>query len=374
MKIENVELHQVELPFLHPFESSRGTIFNKTCIIISVHSEGITGYGECSAEAGPWYSDETVVTAWHILGEFLIPQVIGQDINSIKEAVQKFSPIRGNRMAKAGIENAFWDLFAKAGSVSLSNMMGGVRDKIPVGVSIGIQPSLDKLLEVVENYLADGYRRIKLKIKPGWDIDVIRAVRERWEDLLLQVDANCAYTMEQIQIFMELDQFNLLLIEEPLNSEDLSEHSKLQGFIKTPVCLDESIYSFEQAKLALKLNACKVINIKPGRVGGFTSAIKIHDLCKEKGIPVWCGGMYETNIGRAGNVALASLSNFTLPGDISASSRYFKEDIAIPDFVLNCDSTLTVPSNPGIGVDMEYNKLLQYRVKNQSFLNKKFTY
>jgi len=370
MKIEKIELHHVELPFLHPFESSRGITFNKTCIIISVHSGGITGYGECSAEAGPWYSAETIVTAWHILEEFLIPQVIGQDINTIEEVVQKFSPIRGNRMAKAGLENAFWDLFAKAGSVSLSKMMGGVRDKIPVGVSIGIQPSINKLLEVIEKFLADGYRRIKIKIKPGWDFEVIRSVRERWHDILLQVDANSAYTLEQIKIFKELDQFNLLLIEQPLNYEDISGHSKLQALIKTPLCLDESIYSLERAILALELNACKVINIKPGRVGGFITAIKIHDLCKGKGIPVWCGGMYETNIGRAGNVALASLSNFTLPGDISASSRYFKEDIALPDFILNNDSTITVPSMPGIGVDIKYNKLLRYRIKHQSFPNK----
>jgi O-succinylbenzoate synthase len=367
MKIESVELHHVELPFLHPFESSRGIAFNKTCIIISVHSEGITGYGECAAEAGPWYSEETVATAWHILEEFLIPQVIGKDMNSIEEVMQKFSPVRGNRMAKAGLESAFWDLFAKANSVSLSKMMGGVRDKIPVGVSIGIQSSINKLLEVTEKHLSEGYKRIKLKIKPGCDVDVVKAVRERWQDILLQVDANSAYTLEQIQIFRELDQFNLLLIEQPLHYADIMEHSKLQALIKTPVCLDESIYSFEQAKLALKLNACKVINIKPGRVGGFTNAIKIHDLCNEKGIPVWCGGMFETNIGRAGNTALASLSNFTLPGDISASARYFKEDIAVPDFVLNSDSTLTVPSKPGIGVEPVPDRLSRYRVRYKSF-------
>jgi O-succinylbenzoate synthase len=367
MKIENIELHHVELPFLSPFESSQGITHNKTCIIISVHSEGITGYGECVADAGPWYSGETVVTAWHILEEFLIPQIIGKDINSIEEVVKKFSPVRGNRMAKAGLESAFWDLLAKADSISLSKMMGGKQDKIPVGVSIGIQPSINKLLEVVEKYLSEGYKRIKLKIKPGWDIEVIRAVRKQWEDILLQVDANSAYTLEHIQIFRELDQFNVLLIEQPLHQDNILDHSKLQAQIKTPVCLDESIYSLEQTKLALELNACKIINIKPGRAGGFSTAIKIHDLCKEKGIPVWCGGMFETNIGRAGNAALASLSNFILPGDISASSRYFKEDIALPDFILNNDSTLTVPSKPGIGVNIVPDRLSQYRIRYQSF-------
>jgi len=367
MKIEQIELHQVELPLLHPFELSSEIIFNKVCIIISVHSGGISGYSECTAEAGPWYSSETSGTAWHILQEFLIPRIIGKDINSIDEVVQKFSGIRGNQMAKAGLEDAFWDLIAKANSISLSKMMGGVCDKIPVGVSIGIESSINKLLDVIEKHLSEGYKRVKLKIKPGWDIDIVKAVRERWPNILLQVDANSAYTLEQIQIFKELDQFNLLLIEQPLHYEDIVDHSKLQAEIKTPICLDESIHSFEHAKWALEINACKVINIKPGRVGGFTAAIKIHDLCEKKGIPVWCGGMFETNIGRAGNAALASLPNFTLPGDDSASARYFKEDIAEPNFVLNNDSTITVPSKPGIGVEIIPDRLAHYRIKYQSF-------
>jgi O-succinylbenzoate synthase len=245
--------------------------------------------------------------------------------------------------------------------------MGGVRDKIPVGISIGIEYSINILLQSVEKYLSEGYKRIKLKIKPGWDINIIKMIREQWPDILLQVDANCAYSLDHVQVLIELDQFNLLLIEQPLNYEDILKHSKLQALIKTPICLDESIYSFEQAQIALELNACKIINIKPGRVGGFTAAIKIHNLCKEKGIPVWCGGMFETNIGRAGNAALASLSNFTLPGDISASSRYFKEDIAQPDFVLNSDSTLTVPSKSGLGVEVVPERLSKYLVRHQSF-------
>ena len=367
MKIEQIELHRVELPLLHPFELSSEIIFNKVCIIVSVYSEGITGYSECVAEAGPWYSAETTGTAWHILQEFLIPQVIGKDINSINEVVLKSSDIRGNQMAKAGFENAFWDLFAKADLISLSKMMGGVRDKVPVGISIGIESSINKLLDEIEKHLSEGYKRVKLKIKPGWDVDVIKAVREHWPDILLQVDANSAYTLEQIQIFKELDQFDLLLIEQPLHYEDIVDHSKLQAELKTPVCLDESIHSFEHAKWALDINACKVINIKPGRVGGYTAAIKIHDLCEKQGIPVWCGGMFETNVGRAGNAALASLPNFTLPGDISASDRYFKEDIAEPNFVLNKDSTITVPAKQGIGVEIIPDRLTRYRVKHQSF-------
>ena len=367
MKIEQIELHRVELPLLHPFELSSGIIFNKVCIIISVHSQGITGYSECVAETGPWYSSETSGTAWHILEEFLIPQVLSKDIKSVGEIVQKFSGIRGNQMAKAGLENAFWDLFAKADSISLSKMMGGVRDKVSVGVSIGIESSINKLLDVIEKHLSEGYKRVKLKIKPGWDIDIVKAVRERWPNILLQVDANSAYTLEQVQVFRELDQFNLLLIEQPLHYDDIVDHSKLQAEIKTPICFDESIHSFEHAKWALEINACKVINIKPGRVGGFTAAIKIHDLCEKKGIPVWCGGMFETNVGRAGNAALASLPDFTLPGDISASARYFKEDIAEPNFVLNTDSTITVPSKPGIGVEIIPDRLAHYKIKYQSF-------
>jgi O-succinylbenzoate synthase len=253
-------------------------------------------------------------------------------------------------MARASLENAVWDLLGQAQGRSLVEMLGGARPAVPVGVSVGIEPTLDELLAQVEGYVAAGYARVKLKIKPGWDVQVVRAVRERWPDLALQVDANSAYTLADAARLAELDAFDLLLIEQPLHHDDIVDHAVLQRQLRTPICLDESIHSPEHARWALDIGACRIINIKVGRVGGFTAAQQIHDLCAERGVPVWCGGMLETNVGRAGNLALAALPNFTLPGDISASARYFHRDIAAPDFTLNADSTITVPDAPGLGV------------------------
>jgi O-succinylbenzoate synthase len=350
MKIERIELHYIDLPLVHPFETSFGREFTRPCILVAVHAEELTGWGECTAHAGPWYSSETVETAWHVLRDFLVPAVIGQEIASPAGMVDRFSRVRGHPMARAALENAVWDLLAQAQGESLAVMLGGQRDRVPVGVSVGIEPTLDELLEQVAQHVAEGYGRIKLKIKPGWDVEVVRAVRKRWPDLPLQVDANSAYTLADASIFREMDQFDLLLIEQPLHYDDIVDHAQLQAELRTPICLDESIHSLEHARWALDIGACRVINIKVGRVGGLTAARQIHDLCAERGIPVWCGGMLETNVGRAANVALATLPNFTLPGDISASARYYRRDIAEPNFVLNDDSTLSVPSEPGLGV------------------------
>ena len=350
MKIERIELHHIELPLIHPFETSFGREDTRTCILVAVCAEGLVGWGECTAQAGPWYSSETTGTAWHVLDDFLIPFVLGQEITSPADVVARFRRVRGHPMARAALENAVWDLLAQAQGVSLVGLLGGKVERVQVGVSVGIEPTLGELLDRVAQHVDEGYGRVKLKIKPGWDVEVTRAVRERWPDLPLQVDANCAYTLADAQVLRELDQFDLLLIEQPLHHDDIVDHAKLQAQLRTPLCLDESIHSPEHARWALDIEACRIINIKVGRVGGLTAAQQIHDLCAERGVPVWCGGMLETNVGRAANVALSTLPNFKLPGDTSASARYYRQDIAEPDFVLNDDSTLCVPSGPGLGV------------------------
>jgi O-succinylbenzoate synthase len=257
-----------------------------------------------------------------------------------------------------------WDLFAREAGVSLAQMLGTDRPTVPVGVSIGIEPTVEAVVANVAAHIEQGYRRVKLKIKPGFDVQLVRAVRERWPDLLLQVDANSAYTPEQTPILRELDEFGLLLIEQPLHHEDMVDHARLQAQIKTPICLDESIHSFEHARWALDINACKVINIKVGRVGGLTAARQIHDLCAERGVPVWCGGMLETNVGRAVNLALSALPNFTLPSDVSASARYYRQDVAEPGFTLNADSTISVPTGVGIGVEVLPERLELLRTRH----------
>jgi O-succinylbenzoate synthase len=364
MKIERVELHHIELPLAHPFETSFGREFTRPCILVAVHAGGLTGWGECTAGSGPWYSSETVETAWHVLRDFLIPAVLGQDVASPADVVAHFRRVRSHPMARAGLENAVWDLLAQAEGASLADLLGGERGQVPVGVSVGIEPTLDALLDRVAQHVAEGYGRVKLKIKPGWDVDVVRAVRERWPELPLQVDANCAYTLADAPVLRELDQFDLLLVEQPLHHDDIVDHARLQAQLSTPLCLDESIRSPDHARWALDIGACRVINIKVGRVGGLTAARQVHDECARRGVPVWCGGMLETNVGRATNVALASLPNFTLPGDISASARYYREDIAEPDFVLNDGSTLSVPSGPGLGVRIVPERLAAARLRH----------
>jgi len=367
MKIESVELHYVDMPLVHPFETSFGREVTRPCVLVAVHSGGLTGWGECAVGSGPWFSSETIETAWHVLRDFLIPAVLGQDITSPADVVARFRRVRGHPIARAGLENAVWALIAQAQEVPLTRLLGGKRDRVPVGVSVGIEPTLDALLDRVAQHVDGGYGRVKLKIKPGWDVGVVRAVRERWPDLPLQVDANCAYTLADAPVLRELDQFELLLIEQPFHHEDLVDHARLQLQLRTPLCLDESIRSPEHARWALDVEACRVINIKVGRVGGLTASRAIHDLCAERDVPVWCGGMLETNVGRATNVALATLPNFTLPGDISASARYYREDIAAPDFVLNDGSTLSTPTGPGLGVSVIPERLAAARLRHQAW-------
>ncbi|MDY0083140.1 MAG: o-succinylbenzoate synthase, partial [Ignavibacteriaceae bacterium] len=331
MKIEKIELRHTKMELVSPFTTSMGTEYDEEHIIIRIDSEGLTGWGECVAEGTPFYSYETVNTAWHIFQDFLIPSILGKNISSVSEAISSYERVRGHRMAKAGLEAALWDLFAKSKNISLSKMFGGTKEKIDVGVSIGIQSSVPELIKKIEAYLVEGYKRIKIKIAPGNDIQFVKAVRKEFPNILLQVDANSAYELKHIDLFKQMDDYNLLLIEQPLGYDDIFEHSKLQRELKTPICLDESIHSLADTRAAIELDSCRVINIKPGRVGGFTESKLIHDYCASKNIPVWCGGMLESGIGRAGNAALASLQNFILPGDISASKRYYKEDIVEPE-------------------------------------------
>jgi O-succinylbenzoate synthase len=367
MRIEQVELRQVAMRLLAPFETSFGVEQDRACIVVAMRAGGLTGYGECVAALEPGYCYETTTTAWHILRDFLVPAVIGQEMADIPSLIARYARVRGHPLAKAGLEMAAWDILGQAQGKSLAQMLEGVRDRVEVGVSVGIQPTTEALVERVGRYIAEGYARIKIKIKPGRDLADARAVRAAFPNMRLQVDANSAYQLADAPLFQQMDDLNLLLIEQPLAEDDIYDHSKLQPLLRTAICLDESILSADHARAAIELGACRIINIKAGRVSGLLEAQKIHDLCHERGVPVWCGGMLETNIGRASNIALASLPGFTLPGDISASSRYYFEDIADPPFVLNPDSTISVPTAPGLGVKANQKNLDEFTVAREAF-------
>jgi O-succinylbenzoate synthase len=367
MRIERIEIRYTKMELVTSFETSMGVETHEHHIHVRVDGEGVTGWGECVVEDIPLYSSETVDTAWHVLRDCLVPAVLGRSIGRADEAVALWARFRGHRMAKAGLESALWDALAKGKGISLSKFLGGVRDRVPVGVSVGLQASPEALVKKVANHLAEGYNRIKIKIAPGRDVALVKALRKEFPDLLLQVDANSAYELGDVAVFKAMDDDNLLLIEQPLSYEDIYDHSKLQKVLKTPICLDESIHSLADARAAVELQSCRVINIKPGRVGGFSESRKIHDFCASVGVPVWHGGMLESGIGRAGNVALASLPNFTLPGDISASRRYYKQDIVEPEFVIDRDSMMAVPTGPGIGVEVRMDRLERITVRKQEF-------
>ena len=368
MKIERIELHHISQPLVHPFRTSFGTQLERPCILVAVFSDGLAGWGECVAHGDPGYSYETIDTAWHVLSDFLIPPLLGQEINSPQEVTASFSWVRGHPMAKASLENAIWDLLAQARGVPMSEMLGGQRDRVEVGVSIGIQSTLAGLLERVDQFIDEGYRRIKMKIEPGWELEPLTEVRERHPAIKLMADANSAFSLDHIPLFKQLDQLKLLMIEQPLHYDDIADHAKLQAQLNTPICLDESIHSPLHARWAIEIKACRVINVKVGRVGGVSNAMTIHDMCVESRIPLWCGGMLETGVGRATNLHLATLPNFLLPGDISATERYYAEDIAEPCFYLNPeDSTITVPTGPGIGVTVLLERVKQFRLRYQAF-------
>ncbi len=367
MYIDRIELRQIRLPYVTPFETSGWRETHSHSIIVQLHANGASGWGEAPVASGPWYNEETYATAWVMLRDILIPMILAADIREPQDVDRLFARVRGNHMARSGIEFAAWDLFGRINGQSLAQMLGGSRTTVPVGVSVGVQPDIDTLLRVVNDYVDAGYRRVKLKIKPGWDIEPARAVRTTWPDLKLQVDANSIYTLDHAEHLAQLDGLDLLLIEQPLAHNDIIDHAKLQRRLHTPICLDESIVSPDHARWAIELQACGVINIKPCRVGGLTAACQIHAMAQQAGIPVWCGGMLETGIGRATNVALASLDNFTLPGDISASRRYFYRDIVLSPLELNPDSTLSVPTTPGNGVTVDQHYLDRVTTMRQEF-------
>jgi O-succinylbenzoate synthase len=367
MRIRSIELRHTKMELVSPFETSLGVERYEEHIIVRVDGDGVTGWGECVVEPTPSYSYETLQTAWHILRDFLIPGILGKEIAGVGDALSQSAWVRGHRMARAGLEAALSDAFARAGGISLSAFLGGTRVRIPVGVSVGLQSSTAELLHVIAGYLQDGYKRIKIKIAPGRDIDLVRAVRKEFPDIQLQVDANSAYTLDDIAMLRSLDDFNLQLVEQPLGYDDIYDHSLLQRQMKTPICLDESIYNLSDTRSALALGSCRIINIKPGRVGGYTESVRIHDFCRSQKIPVWHGGMDESGIGRAGNVALASLPNFTLPGDISATRRYYREDIVEPAFEVDGNGTMAVPTGPGIGVDVIMERLERVTERKEEF-------
>jgi O-succinylbenzoate synthase len=366
LRIERVQLRHIQLPLVHAFETSFGKETVRDIIIVKAWSEGLLGYGETASMAEPFYSYETTETCWHIQRDFLVPWVLGQDLDDAAELVQLFAPVRGHNMAKTGLEQAWWDLKGKAEGRSLSSLLGGVKEKIECGVSIGIQESVEHLLERITSFLGQGYRRIKIKIKPGWDLDVVRRVREEFPHMPLMTDANSAYTLADIGLFRALDEFGLMMIEQPLAYDDIFDHSKLQRELKTPLCLDESITTPEHARWALQMGSCGVINIKPGRVGGLHQAKRIHDICQERQVPVWCGGMLESGVGRAHNVAICSLPGFSLPADLSSSSRYFARDIVVPPWQVASDGMMAVPSGPGIGVEVDEGFLETVTIKEQT--------
>ncbi len=367
MNIDRVVLYLIQMPLVAPFETSFGVEEVEEHIIVRLDGAGITGWGECVASSGPWYSYETNQTAWHVLRDYLIPLLFRSPLSAPQEFPAQVARLRGHNMAKAGLEAALWDWFAKMQGASLSRILGAQRERIPVGVSVGLQPTTDGLVRKVGEYLEEGYGRIKIKIKPGSDVELVRALRANFRTVPLQVDANSAYALSDAPVFRAMDEYNLLLIEQPLAHDDIFQHSKLQRELKTPLCLDESILSADDAEAALEIGACKIINIKAGRVGGFAEAVKIHDLCAARGAPVWCGGMLESGIGRAGNVALAALPNFKLPGDVSASRRYYHEDLVDPEFTVESDGTMKVPAGAGIGVDVLEQRLERVTVQHMEF-------
>jgi O-succinylbenzoate synthase len=357
VRIERLTLRLVRLPLVAFFETSFGRVYDKTFILVSLDGDGAQGLGECVADVDPYYSAETNVTAWHVIKSFIAPLVLGRAFEHPRDVFPALARVRGHNMAKAAVEMAAWDLAARSANAPLSRLLGGTRREIASGVSIGIQDSLDDLLAKVQTELAAGYRRIKIKIKPGWDVAAVEKIRLGAGAVPLMVDANAAYTLADAAHLAALDRFDLMMIEQPLEYDDVRDHATLQHAIRTPICLDESIHSVRAAEEAIALEACRIVNIKPGRLGGHAEAIRVHNVCAAHGIPVWHGGMLESGIGRAHNVHLASLPNFTLPGDIAASRRYFAPDLIEPGIDVRRDGTVAVPAGPGIGVTVDWDRV-----------------
>ena len=349
MKIEAVTLREVQMPLVHFFETSFGRIYSRRILLVHVKCDGMDGWGECVAGEDPFYSSEWIESAWVTIKQYLAPVLVRQTIEQGRDAARLMGRVRGHRMAKAALENALWDIEARVKQVPLWKLLGGTRREIACGVSIGIQDSIEQLMGKIETELAAGYRRIKLKVKPGWDLAVLEKVRSRWPDITLSVDANSAYTLDEVEHLKKFDQFNLLMIEQPLWNDDIYYHARLQRELRTAICLDESIENARDAACAVESGACRIINVKVGRLGGFSEAKRVHDVCEANKIPIWCGGMLESGVGRAHNIALSTLENFKLPGDVSASKRYWKEDLVEPEVEVRKDGFIPVSEAVGTG-------------------------
>ncbi len=349
MKIEKVTLREIRMRLKAPFETSFGVIEERRILLVEVIADGVRGWGEITTMQSPSYNSETTDTAWHIVSDFIAPTMTGRDLSTATEVPSLLSGIRGHYMAKAGVENALWDIEAQQKGIPLWKLLGGIREEIACGVSLGIRENAESLVKKVEQELRCGYQRIKLKIKPGKDLDFVAAVRDQFPHILLSVDANSAYSLEDVEHLGKLDRFELLMIEQPLGWDDIYSHARLQAQIRTALCLDECINNPRDAETAISLRACKIINVKLGRVGGHTGARRVHDICLDRGVPVWCGGMLESGIGRAHNIAMSTLPGFTLPGDVSASSRYWSEDIIEPEVDVSPHGTICASAGPGLG-------------------------
>lgn len=366
MKIKEIKLHQLLMTMKNPFTTSFGTQQKRFVTIVeAVDEDGTSGFGECVSGEDPLYSEEFMDATLIALKKYFGPLVINKEISHPDEVWEIYKPFKRNNMAKASIEGAVWDLYAKKKGISLAEAIGGAKKEVDVGVSLGLEDTDELLLERIGDKVEEGYKRIKVKIKPGRDVEMVRKIRAVYPDIPLMVDANSAYTLDDIDTLKALDEFNLMMIEQPLMAGDVIDHAKLQKQIKTPVCLDESIDSYESAAAAIELGSCEIINVKVGRVGGITQSIKIHDLAKKHNIPLWCGGMLEAGVGRLHNVAITALSEFVLPGDTASSSRYWFEDIITPEVVAE-KGVVKVSDKPGIGAEVDFGKMEQYLVKVDS--------
>ena len=367
IKIEQVVLHQIQLPLVHFFETSFGRTYHRDIILVEVRADGVSGWGEVTAGENPFYNEEWTDSAWPLVRDYAAPRVVGKQLASANSVAPLTSHIRGHNMARGGLEAAVWDLEANQLGIPLwQHIGGGSRREIPCGVSIGIQDSVEQLLEKIEGELAAGYQRIKMKIKPGWDVDVVGRVRERFPQTRLMVDANSAYTLNDIALLKQLDAFHLMMMEQPLAHDEILDHVTLQRELQTPICLDECLRSAHQTEQALRLGAGQIVNIKLGRVGGFREAKLVHDVALAAGVPVWCGGMLEAGIGRAHNIALATLPNFVLPGDVSASSRYWARDIIEPAVTVSAQGTIAIRDEPGFGYAIDHDYLHHVTVRKEA--------
>ncbi len=365
VKIDAITLREIRMPLVHFFETSFGRTTERRILLVTVHADGVYGWGECVAAEDPFYSEESIDTAWYVILRYFAPLLVGHKLASPDECARLFGHVRGYPMAKAALENAIWDAAALQQGIPLWKLLGGTRSEIPCGVSIGIQDSPEALMEKIAVELGAGYQRTKVKVKPGWDVNILERIRNRWPDILLSCDANSAYTATDFDHLKTFDKFKLVMIEQPLWHDDLFFHAKLQCQIKTAICLDESIRQVRDAQAAAELGACRVINIKVGRVGGFSEAKRIHDLCEERKIPVWCGGMLESGIGRSHNIALSTLPNFSLPGDVSASKRYWTEDIIEPPVKVSARGTIQISNEAGRGYTVRQDLVEKMTVRKE---------